>query len=181
MCPQISSVRGTDSHCSIVAGLRHFSYRELACAIRQYGHLVRGGISLAAYDSCQEAQEAQAALAERGIVSEISEKTALEYLWLVFRPRANIQLRVRTEDYGAALQGLRAKQEVPGKGVRAVACPDCGSFRVTYPQYAEESILPNIVGGIAAGIGLIERRYFCEHCHYSWSPQETGLRDQGEN
>ena len=93
MCTQVSSVKPVRTGCSILEGLRHCSFKELVCGIRRGPHLVSKAIFLAAYDSCKQPQEAQAARARREIVTEISEKIALEYLWVVSRPRANLRLK----------------------------------------------------------------------------------------
>jgi hypothetical protein len=45
---------------------------------------------------------------------------------------------------------------------------------VEYPQYARHSLLTNLAMGLLAEVGLVEKDYYCEDCHYTWPKQ--GMR-----
>jgi hypothetical protein len=50
----------------------------------------------------------------------------------------------------------------------AIRCPDCRSLRVDYPQFTEKSLCTNLAIGLLAGLGLLEKDHYCEHCHWMW-------------
>ena len=43
----------------------------------------------------------------------------------------------------------------------------------SYPQFAHRSLIPNLMMGFLARIGLIEKEYYCENCHYTWPKDGT--------
>jgi hypothetical protein len=55
----------------------------------------------------------------------------------------------------------------------AIRCPECRSLQVHYPQFAHRSLIPNLVMGFLAKIGLIEKEYYCDNCHYTWPKDGT--------
>src|SRR6266576_6612913 len=55
----------------------------------------------------------------------------------------------------------------------AIRCPECQSVQVHYPQFAHRSLIPNLMMGFLARIGLIEKEYYCENCHYTWPKDGT--------
>jgi hypothetical protein len=55
----------------------------------------------------------------------------------------------------------------------AIRCPECQSLQVHYPQFAHRSLIPNLMMGFLARIGLIEKEYYCENCHYTWPKDGT--------
>ena len=46
----------------------------------------------------------------------------------------------------------------------AIRCPQCGSFRLQFPQFARKSNIPNVFIGLAAEVGLVEKDFYCEDC-----------------
>ena len=51
----------------------------------------------------------------------------------------------------------------------AICCPECGSFRIDYPQFTEKSLLTNLAMGLISEVGFLEKQYYCEDCHCMWS------------
>jgi len=41
-------------------------------------------------------------------------------------------------------------------------------LRVEYPQFTRKSFIPNVLLGLAASIGVVEKDYYCQDCHYTW-------------
>jgi hypothetical protein len=39
---------------------------------------------------------------------------------------------------------------------------------VEYPQFTRKSFIPNVLLGFAASIGMLEKDFYCQDCHYTW-------------
>jgi hypothetical protein len=60
------------------------------------------------------------------------------------------------------------------EGLRdVIRCPECHSLRVDYPQFTRKSMIPNLALGLASSVGMVEKEFYCEDCHYTW-PKEGG-------
>ena len=49
-------------------------------------------------------------------------------------------------------------------------------MRVDFPQFTEKSFITNLAIGLVAGLGLVEKDYYCEHCHCMWPKPAATLR-----
>ena len=118
-------------------------------------------------------------LSEEGIHAEIHDELRLERLWFVMKGRAGVRLEVpaaefdrahrRLLDWGASEDALRD----------AIRCPECKSLQVDYPQFTRKFFTPNLAMGLAAELGLVDREYYCEDCHYTWPKEgERPRRDR---
>src|SRR5262245_60911890 len=61
-------------------------------------------------------------------------------------------------DWDAAEGGIRG----------AIRCPECHSLRVEYPQYSHKSTIPNLLVGVLANIGAMDKEFYCRDCQYTW-------------
>ena len=105
------------------------------------------------------------------ITAWVREGSPLKHLWLVDRPKAEVQLEVRPKDFKRSLRLMHKLETDKVLSRRMLRCPECHSSRVEYPQFTRKFFLPNLVG-LLSGLGLVEKKYYCEDCHYTWSPKD---------
>ena len=130
-------------------------------------------ISIALFNSRSDAEPIQQRLAQAGIVAEIHEELRLQKLWFVSRRAAGARLEVAVDQFERAERLLLAWDCAEGVLRQAIQCPECKSFRVDYPQFAKNSVLTNMAAGFAAELGLVEKDYYCERCHYTWPKKSS--------
>ena len=53
--------------------------------------------------------------------------------------------------------------------------PACGSRSYVW-IWAHHSLLTNLAMGLSAEVGLIERDYYCQQCHFTWPKEGPGPR-----
>lgn len=123
---------------------------------------------LATFHERSKAEPLKRRLEEMHIPAQIRDDSSVERFWFVGEPLAGVHLLVRGDDYEKACRLVREWDQADGALQAAVRCPECGSSRVEYPQYARKSVLPNIFGAVAAGLHLIEKEFYCMDCHYTW-------------
>ncbi len=132
---------------------------------------------VAFFTNRQNAEQIRERLVREGLAAEIHRESPLQKLWFVSRPGTGVRLKVPFEQSEAAGQKLaewKRRGEVPG----VVSCPQCGSFRVAYPQFTKRSFLTNLLMGLGAAVGIVEKDYYCEVCHYTWPKEERNMRDR---
>jgi len=120
------------------------------------------------------AQPIRQRLIESGLNAEFNDSPTLPKLWFVSRARAGVRIEVPEEQFGSAEQLLLDWDEAEGALHDAIRCPECGSLRVEYPQFAKNSLLTNLALGLLASVGFLEKNYYCEDCHFTWPKQ--GIR-----
>jgi hypothetical protein len=99
----------------------------------------------------------------------------LQKLWFVSKEAAGARLAVAAEHFEQAEKLLLAWDLADGSLKQAIRCPECKSFRVDYPQFARNSVMTNMAAGVAAELGLVEKDYYCQKCHFTW-PKEQSAR-----
>jgi hypothetical protein len=128
-------------------------------------------IPLALFSDRSKAAPVQQRLAEAGLDTNINDSPPLSRLWFVSRPKAGVRVEVSAAQFERAKQLLIDWDSTEGALRDAIRCPECQSLRVDYPQYAKHSLLTNLALGLLATLGLVEKDYYCEDCHYTW-PKE---------
>ena len=124
-------------------------------------------IRVALFDDAKEAERACRRLVKVGIPARVDEEPGVAKLWFVPRKHRELRLDVPARCVEHSRQVLLGKEEaapLPG----AIRCPNCGSLRVDFPQFTEKSLLTNVVMGLAAGLKLVDKEYYCEDCHHLW-------------
>jgi hypothetical protein len=130
-------------------------------------------IPVALFKNRSEAEPIKRRLAKVGIPSKIHEELWLQRLWFVSKAAAGVRLEVAVEHFERTEQLLAEWDRQPEQALQqAVHCPACKSLQVDYPQFARNSVTTNVAAGLLAEVGLLERHYYCEHCHYTW-PKES--------
>jgi hypothetical protein len=138
-------------------------------------------IRIALFNHRTEAQLLCERLIQAGIPAEIHVEPAAAWLWFVSETDAGVRLEVPTGKSGRATALLLEWSEKNELLRDAVRCPECHSLRVDYPQFTEKSFLPNLVMGLLARIGAVEKDYYCEYCHCMWAKPETKTRPVREH
>ena len=110
-----------------------------------------------------------------GIPAAIHDERAIQKFCYLSEPLAGIHVRVDRKDYERAQKLLREWARTDGVLRDAIHCPDCGSSRVEYPQFTRKFVLPAFGALLCAIGGLIERQFYCEDCHYTWSTKAKVL------
>jgi hypothetical protein len=128
-------------------------------------------IPVATFNSIVPATRLRQRLTGNGIPAEVHEGLKLEKLWFASEPEAGARLEVPADQFERAYDLVVQWDEQEGVLHDAIRCPECNSPRVTYPQFTRRSFLPNLIIGALAAIGRVDKEFFCEECHYTWSSE----------
>lgn len=128
-------------------------------------------IPIALFRNRAQAQPVQERLAKAGIATTIEGEGWLQRLWFVSAEAAGVRLEVAADQFEQAESLLKTWDST--SVLQAIRCPECQSLLVDYPQVAHHSALTNLAAGLLAEIGLVEKDYYCEHCHFTWPREEA--------
>jgi hypothetical protein len=128
---------------------------------------------VALFGSRAKAEPSQKCLVQGGIQAEIHDELRLEKLWFVSKPSAFVRVEVPAQQYERACQALVDCDTADETLRDAIRCPECKSLRVEYPQFTRKSLLPNLVMGLLATVGRVEKEFYCQDCHYTWPREGT--------
>ena len=124
-------------------------------------------MTVALFPNHASAEPLRKRLADGGIHAEIHDELRLEKLWFVSKNESGVRVEVPAEEFERAQNTLLELIDEPATR-EATRCPECGSFRIQYPQVTHKSMLTNLFIGFAAQVRLVERHYYCEECHCTW-------------
>jgi|ERR1044071_1472591 hypothetical protein len=133
-------------------------------------------IPLALFSSSAKAEPLKQRLQKEGIEAEIHEDLRLEKLWFVSKGSAGARLDAPAQDFERAYQLLLDWDRSEDALRDAIRCPECKSLRVDYPQFTRKSFIPNLIMGLSAELGLIEKDFYCQDCHFTWPKEGTRPR-----
>jgi hypothetical protein len=131
---------------------------------------------VALFSSGAKAEPIQSRLWKAGISAEVHDELRMEKLWFVPKAGAGSRLEVPANQFERAELLLLDWDAKEGLMREAIRCPECKSLRVDYPQFTRRSLLTNLAIGLAAEVGLIEREYYCQDCHFTWPKEGAKLR-----
>jgi hypothetical protein len=138
-------------------------------------------MSIALFNDRAKSEPIRQRLVQAGIAAEIHDELRLEKLWLARKQDCGVRLEVPAGQFERA-EDLLVKWDTQEGALRdAIHCPECGSLRVDYPQFTRKSLLTNLAMGVAANVGLMEKEYYCEECHFTWPKQGTKPRRNRPN
>jgi hypothetical protein len=138
-------------------------------------------MSVALFNDRARAEAIRQRLAQAGIPAELHDELRHEKLWAACKGDCGVRLEVPAEQFERA-ENLLVEWDTKDGALRdAIHCPECGSLRVEYPQYTRKSLLTNLAMGVAANVGLVEKDYYCEECHFTWPKEGTKLRRDRSN
>lgn len=126
--------------------------------------------SVALFSDRSKAEQIEQRLKQGGLTTCIAPEPPLARLWFVPKRTAHF-LEVPEEQFGRAAQLLLDLDSSENALAGCIRCPECRSLRVDYPQYARNSLLTNLAMGAAAELGVVEKTFFCQDCHFTW-PRE---------
>jgi hypothetical protein len=124
-------------------------------------------ISVALFRNSTDAEPIQRRLIDAGIKAELKSHLWWESLWFVSKTNCCWHLEVPATQFEPA-EDILCSLESQGLMNGAVHCPDCGSFRVDYPQFTRKSTLTNVFMGIGSELHLVDKNFYCEDCHLTW-------------
>ena len=130
-------------------------------------------ITVATFSDRTRAEPVQHRLTDHGIKAEIHDELRLQKLWFVSKPTTGVRLEVPANEFEKCAKLLAewgAKDDLLRDAIR---CPECKSLRVQFPQFAHKSVTPNVIMGLLASVGRVEKEYYCEDCHYTWPKEGT--------
>jgi predicted Zn-ribbon and HTH transcriptional regulator len=136
---------------------------------------------VARFSNRAKAEPIRERLAQAGIPAEIHDELRMEKLWFVSKQEAGARVEVPADQFERAEQLLLDWDAAEGALREAIRCPECRSLRVEYPQFARNSIITNLGMGLAAEMGLVERYFYCEDCHFTWPKEGTQPRRQRQH
>ncbi len=131
-----------------------------------------GTVTVATFNQRSQAEPVKKRLVETGIPAEIDHESTLEWLWFAATPVVKVRIKVPTADFEATIRLLRRWDAEEGILREAIRCPECRSSRVEYPQFTRKFFLPNLIG-ILAAMGVVQREFYCEECHFTWPKEGT--------
>ena len=120
-------------------------------------------------------------LAEEGFEATIDDRPGLTKLWFVSQRTTPVRIEVPCKQVEKAERFLLDLDEREGALNQAIRCPECHSLRIEYPQYAKHSLLTNLAFGLLAQLGMVEKDYYCEDCHFEWPKEGTRARRSRPN
>jgi len=133
-------------------------------------------ITLATFDTAAQAEPLKHRLEEAHVAAWIHKGGILKYLWFPHRRQAEVRVDVDAKDLRRSQQLLRASETKRGAGRKVIHCPECHSSHVEFPQFTRKFFLPNLIG-LLAGLGLLQKKFYCEDCHYTWLPKGQEHKD----
>ena len=123
---------------------------------------------LAAFNELEPADALVARLRSSGLEADVHDESNQQkwQLWNL-SPHAHLHVRVSVDQEEKAHERLTAWAAEAGTDLGALRCPDCGSFKIEYPQFSRKTLVGALPAALAAA-GVIERGYYCEACHLTW-------------
>lgn len=131
---------------------------------------------VALFGNRRTAEPVQKRLEQAGLRTQITQRPALTRLWFIPKRDTEVRVEVEADQFERAEQFLLDWDAAEGALAQAIRCPECGSLRVDYPQYARHSLLTNLAMGLGSELHLVERDYYCEDCHFTWPKDGTRAR-----
>jgi len=128
---------------------------------------MRYQVRVALFDDRAAAGPIRQRLSHSGIPAEIQDEPGLARLWFVSKLSAGVRVEVPARLSEMAQELLLAWDNDDALSA-AIRCPECKSLQVDYPQITRKSFTTNLLIGLLTGLGLVEKDYYCEHCHCMW-------------
>jgi hypothetical protein len=125
-------------------------------------------IPVALFSERASAEMVRARLSQASIPAELHDEAGLQRFWFVSRGEAGVRVEVPADQFERSEQLLVDWEAGDGVLSGAIHCPECRSMLIEYPQVTRKSVLTNIAMGLSSKVGLIEKEYYCQECHFTW-------------
>lgn len=137
-------------------------------------------VTILTFDQKEHADAACRQLEAAGLHPVLDDESAKQKRWLVGECHACYHVQVDKSEHPRAQELLGSWGDAHVAILaEAVRCPECGSSEIEYPQYNRQFKLEPAVLAMLATVGLVEKKFYCLHCQYTWPLQEKvdGPRD----
>jgi hypothetical protein len=133
-------------------------------------------VNVASFNELSEAEVVKNRLEQAGIHAEVYDESKLQRFWFLSEPFAGKHVRVDERDFDKAKEALDALDAKENVLHHAVRCPECGSPRVEYPAATRKFVGPTLVEIFATTVHVMDKEFYCENCHHTWSNKITLAR-----
>ena len=128
-------------------------------------------MNVAVFDNASDGRVLETFLRDKEIDARAYHNKWFHAFLFLRPPHVTWRVQVRADQYSTTEQILG--QSPPPVLEKALHCPSCGSFHVSYPQMTRKFFLPTIALHLGIIFRLIGHECYCEHCHMNWSlPQD---------
>jgi len=128
-------------------------------------------VTEATFNDPEEAAPLLARLRAAGIRAELHDERRSQRYLFMSKPMAGVHLRVDRAQRETAHQLVQDWDLSEGVLREAIRCPGCSSSRVEFPQFTRKFATPSFYA-VLCGLGLFERKFYCEECHLTWPLSE---------
>ena len=125
-------------------------------------------IPLATFHELEPAKVLRERLQQAGFPAIIRDESRLQRFWFMSAPLAAIHVEIPQAQYLEARQKVAAWDKTEKVLHDAVRCPECNSSWVEFPQMPRKFISPTNLFTLLMILRIIERRFYCFNCHYTW-------------
>ena len=134
-------------------------------------------VNVASFNETDKAEEVKERLEQAGIHAEVYDESKLQRFWFLSEPLAGKKVRVDERDFDHAKEVLEAMDAEEDVLHYAVRCPQCHSPRIEYPAATRKFIGPTLVEIFATTTHLVDKEYYCENCHHTWTDKEAHKKE----
>ena len=124
---------------------------------------------IAAFERRQAAEDLAAFLQGQNIPAALVDLTVSMPGNALSADFAKYQVRVPEDNAPAAVNATSHTPEGLKLIDPAIRCPECGSFRVQYPEFPRNFVVPFIFRLLAKS-GIVQGSYACLTCKFEWPP-----------
>lgn len=128
---------------------------------------------VATFNDLDKARAVKVRLEQGGIHARVVDERGFQRIVCLSKPLACDKVLVEAADFDKARQFLRAPDVAENVLKGQVCCLNCGSPDVEYPQFTRRSATTTFFGVLCVLSHLIDNRFYCRDCHYTWPVTET--------
>jgi hypothetical protein len=126
---------------------------------------------VATFNEREDAEAVAKRLVDAGFQAQVGDESKVQKYLYFSRPLANEKVEVPVEDYSRARHFLKEIEPKEHLLCHEIACPQCDSPDVEYPQYSRKFVLPAFFE-ILSKLHIIDKEFYCKRCHYAWPDKE---------
>ena len=134
-------------------------------------------VTVALFEDLSAGKAIEKFLTDKGIEARTYDDKLFRYFLFLRPPRVTYRVQVRKGSVGDVDEFWASG--VPAPLEKAIRCPSCGSFSVSYPQMTRKFILPTVLLHLGIIFRVLDHECYCEHCHYNWNVRTENVRQPG--
>lgn len=129
---------------------------------------------VAVFENADDGRRLEGFFRDKGLESRTYDDKMFRYFLFLRPPRITYRVQVRQNHLADAGEVLKAN--APAIMEKALHCPSCGSFQVSYPQMTRKFFTPTVMLHLGIIFRIIEHECYCERCHFIWNlPQDDAI------